>query len=86
MKSKLKLSIEDLAVDSFDAGEDDAFRRGTVHGHGWSDSTCYERACECSGDTEYDVSCGTCNAREETCDPGCVTYLNCYTNGDYPGC
>jgi hypothetical protein len=34
MESTLKLSIEDLAVDSFDAGEDDAFRRGTVQGHG----------------------------------------------------
>jgi hypothetical protein len=86
MESKLRLSVEDLAVETFDAGEEDASRRGTVRGYGWSDSTCYERICECAAETEYDVSCGTCGGHGDTCDPGCVTYLNCYTNANYPGC
>ncbi|HEU4882309.1 MAG TPA: hypothetical protein VFT45_08695 [Longimicrobium sp.] len=86
MAKKLRLSMDDLAVESFDTGHEDVFRRGTVHGHALSDSTCVERICRCSDESGYDVSCGTCNARGETCDPGCETYLNCYTNVNYPGC
>jgi hypothetical protein len=86
MAKKLRLSIRDLAVESFQTGDEDASRRGTVRGYALSDSTCVERICECAPETDYDVSCGTCNARGETCDPGCETYLNCYTNDFYPGC
>jgi hypothetical protein len=81
-----KLKLEDLAVESFDTSSEEV-ARGTVYGNGGrSDSTCDQRVCECTGDTEWDVSCGTCRYDEDTCYAGCVTYLNCPTNVNYPGC
>jgi hypothetical protein len=83
--NKLKLTVEELCVESFETGDTDALQRGTVHANA-SDSTCDQRVCECTGDTEWDVSCGTCHYDEDTCYAGCVTYLNCPTNVNYPGC
>lgn len=81
-----KLKLEDLAVESFDTSSEEV-ARGTVYGNsGRSDSTCDQRVCECTGETEWDVSCGTCRYDEDTCYNGCVTYLNCPTNPAYPGC
>ncbi len=82
---KLKLTVDDLHVESFQTGDDDALRRGTVRGHA-SDSTCYERVCGCAPETDWDVSCGTCNVVEDTCYNTCPTHLNCPTSPGYEGC
>ncbi|HEX6038207.1 hypothetical protein [Longimicrobium sp.] len=82
---KLRLSLDELTVDSFQTGDDEALQRGTVHGNA-SDSTCFQRICECREPSEYNQSCGTCDYDEDTCYYGCATYLNCPTNQYYPGC
>lgn len=82
---KLKLTVEALEVESFQTNDQDEFQRGTVHGNA-SDSTCDQRICECTGETEWDVSCGTCNVMEHTCANTCPTHFNCPTRYYYPGC
>ena len=82
---KLKLTVEELAVESFRTGDDDALNRGTVHGNA-SDSTCDARRCECAADTEWDITCGTCNILVETCANTCPTHFNCPTSPGYQGC
>jgi hypothetical protein len=82
--AKLKLVIEELAVESFEAlGEKSGL--GTVLANS-GDSTCDDRICECTGETEWNVSCGSCLTPENTCDAGCGTQHNCPTNVAYPGC
>lgn len=85
MKNKLKLTIDELQVESFQTADADAMQRGTVQGHA-SDSTCDQRKCLCMNDTEWDVSCGSCGADGETCINTCRTHLNCPTAYYYPGC
>jgi hypothetical protein len=82
---KLKLTVEELTVESFQTGDDDALNRGTVHGNA-SDSTCIERRCGCDNDTEWDITCGSCRPLEETCVNTCPTHFNCPTAYYYPGC
>ncbi|HEY0020667.1 MAG TPA: hypothetical protein VGC13_30490 [Longimicrobium sp.] len=82
---KLKLTVDELHVESFRTDDEEAFPRGTVHGNA-SDSTCMQRICECSGDTDWDVSCGTCNAVEYTCYNTCPSHFNCPTAAGYQGC
>jgi hypothetical protein len=58
---KLSLDLDQLAVDSFDTVGDAAHRAGTVRGHGFTDTTCAQRVCDCptgSGDT-CDDACNT---------------------------
>ena len=82
---KLKLTVDELCVESFPTGETDVLQRGTVRGNG-SDSTCDQRVCTCHEDTEWDVSCGSCRPGAETCMNTCPTHLNCPTAYYYPGC
>jgi hypothetical protein len=70
MRSKLKLNLDQLAVDSFDTSEA-ATPKGTVFGE---QCTCYTN-CTCPGcptcDHTCDASCnGTC-AGQYTCDASC---------------
>lgn len=80
---KLGLNIDDLAVESFQTTTA-AEARGTVVGHGVSETTCFQRICDCpsgsgwtcepsqNGTCEFtcDASCnGTC---EDTCADGCT--------------
>lgn len=61
---KLKLDLDQLAVDTFDT-EAPPVRKGTVYGE---QCTCYT-ACTCPGCPTCDVSCnGTCAG---TCDASC---------------
>ena len=61
---KLKLDLDQLAVDTFDTEAPPA-RQGTVYGE---QCTCYT-ACTCPGCPTCDVSCnGTCGG---TCDASC---------------
>ena len=63
---KLRLRIEDLAVDSFQAAPERAGGRGTVRGNASDPNTCYPVICY-SGEP----SClGTCPP-EETCGLSC---------------
>ena len=76
---KLRLTLEDLSVESFSTAVRPA-REGTVGGHDLSDSTCHQKLCTCdtmAGHTcegTCDASCnGTCVAScDGTCD-GCVS-------------
>jgi hypothetical protein len=82
---KLKLSLDELRVDSFRTDEQDAEQRGTVRGNA-SDSTCLERVCTCQEETKWDITCGSCLMDGETCYNTCRTYWNCPTAYYYPGC
>lgn len=63
---KLRLRIEDLAVDSFQAAPGRSDARGTIRGNGSDPNTCYPVICA-SGE----ASClGTCPP-EETCGLSC---------------
>ncbi|HLM68605.1 MAG TPA: hypothetical protein VK358_13795 [Longimicrobium sp.] len=76
MRSKLKLNLEQLTVDSFDtsAGEKP---RGTVFGE---QCTCYTN-CTCPGCPTCDASCnGTCGG---TCAASCNGTCNCPGTYDY---
>jgi len=68
---KLSLDLDQLAVDSFETVGDAARRAGTVRGHGFTDTTCAQRICDCptgSGDTCDDM----CNTGDcPTADFGC---------------
>lgn len=64
MQTKLKLNLEDLAVDSFDTTRP-AQKQGTVFGE---QCTC-PTACTCPGCPTCDASCnGTCGG---TCEASC---------------
>ncbi len=77
MQSKLKLNLEDLAVDSFDTMRP-AQKDGTVFGE---QCTCYTN-CTCPGCPTCDASCnGTCGA---TCNGQATCYATCaHTCDDY---
>jgi hypothetical protein len=79
MRSKLKLNLDELMVDSFDTTKP-AAKQGTVFGE---QCTCYTN-CTCPGCPTCDASCnGTCGA---TCDASCYgtcgDYTCAYTCGD----
>lgn len=80
---KLKLTFDALNVESFETVDKDLDQRGTVRGNA-SDSTCVERLCGCGGETEWDITCGTC--RGDTCYNTCPTHFNCPTAAGYQGC
>ena len=76
MRSKLKLDLETLAVDSFDTANETA-ENGTVFGE---QCTCWTN-CTCPGCPSCDASCGgTCDA---SCNGTCYeqTCANCGTGG-----
>jgi hypothetical protein len=79
MKSKLKLNLDDLSVDSFDTTLREK-ARGTVFGE---QCTCYTN-CTCPGCPTCDASCnGTCAGTcENTCANTCddATCLRCGTD------
>jgi len=78
---KLNLSVDDLAVESFETVEKEAEEQGTVFGHGASDSTCIQRICTCTNgmNTACDYTCATCINE-------CATDAGCFTQVGYPGC
>jgi hypothetical protein len=93
--SKMRLSLEDLTVESFDATPVDALRRGTVRGHQAETATCFNTLCGTCYTVEYfcgkseDGSCdgSLCNG---SCGPGmCPETYNatcphdCRTQGVY---
>ena len=91
MRTKLKLNLDQLAVDSFDTTRP-AARAGTVFGE---ECTC-QTACTCPGcPTCYESCNGTCGdtcaytCDDDTCayscDGGCATVLftNCWKCGDW---
>lgn len=64
MRTKLKLNLDELAVDSFDTTKNEA-KTGTVFGE---QCTCYTN-CSCPGCPTCDASCnGSC---DYTCDVSC---------------
>jgi len=91
MRSKLKLNMEDLAVDSFDTTLREK-TEGTVFGE---ECTC-DTACTCPGCPSCYESCnGTCDdtcaytCDDDTCayscDGACATirFTNCWKCGDW---
>ena len=81
MRSKLKLDLETLAVDSFDTANDTA-KNGTVFGEQctcWTNCTCPgcpscdHTAC---GQASCDGTCDTCNTCQNTCQASCG--LTCF--------
>jgi hypothetical protein len=84
MRTKLKLNLDQLAVDSFDTTTP-AAKAGTVFGE---QCTCYTN-CTCPGCPTCDASCnGTCGAScNGTCGDSCdwtCNYTDCACNSDYP--
>jgi hypothetical protein len=74
MRTKLKLNLEELTVDSFDTA-DRAAENGTVFAE---QCTCWTN-CTCPGCPTCDASCnGTC-AGQYTCDASCNGTCNCGT-------
>jgi hypothetical protein len=85
MRTKLKLNLDELTVDSFDTTKNEA-KTGTVFGE---QCTCYTN-CTCPGCYTCDASCnGTCNAScNGTCDVSCngdcnTQYDTCRFNCGY---
>jgi hypothetical protein len=76
MRTKLKLNLDQLAVDSFDTSRP-AQKEGTVFGE---QCTCYTN-CTCPGCPTCDASCeGTCNTCGASCyqtDCGCEPAGTC---------
>ncbi|HEX2081653.1 MAG TPA: hypothetical protein VHG08_28375 [Longimicrobium sp.] len=75
MRNKLKLDLDQLAVDSFDT-EARATPKGTVFGE---QCTCYTN-CTCPGCPTCDASCnGTCgeNTCQASCNGTCGDTCNC---------
>ncbi|HEX8317077.1 hypothetical protein [Longimicrobium sp.] len=86
MRTKLKLNLDELTVDSFDTTKNEA-KTGTVFGE---QCTCYTN-CTCPGCPTCDASCnGTCDAScNGTCDASCngTYYENtCVCNDTYDTC
>ena len=74
MRSKLKLNLDQLTVDSFNTSGAEK-PKGTVFGE---QCTCYTN-CTCPGCPTCDASCnGTCDAScNGTCDASCNGTCNC---------
>lgn len=64
MKSKLKLNLDALEVETF-APDAHGRERGTVMGRACSDATCYQLRCDITWDGP-----GTCEATEVNCSGG----------------
>ncbi len=76
MRNKLRLQLEDLAVDSFDTSGAEK-PKGTVFGE---QCTCYTN-CTCPGCPTCDASCngtcaGSCNSCVESCHYDCASAAN----------
>ncbi len=75
---KLRLSLDDISVDSFPTSSL-VNRTGTVAGHGMSDTTCFQVICDCPtgsghGCVTDEPSCnGTCDA---SCNGTCAASCN----------
>lgn len=68
--NKLRLSLEDIAVESFVTLPQRA-SRGTVAGHDVSDTTCQQIICDCPTNG-YEHTCNTCgNSCNGTCEASC---------------
>lgn len=84
---KLKLSLEDLQVDSFHATSA-ASARGTVPGHNWTqyaDESCFE-SCNGSCNHTCPASCyGGCGSGA-TCGGTCGASCGCPPGTDYTAC
>ncbi|WP_420128328.1 hypothetical protein [Longimicrobium sp.] len=82
MQAKLKLNLEDLAVDSFDTMRP-APKKGTVFGE---QCTCYTQ-CTCPGCPTCDASCnGTCGGTcEASCNGTCGGTCEASCNGTCAG-
>lgn len=96
---KLKLDLDQLAVESFDTNPSDSARRGTVQGFVPTPAatcfitcpTCYNTCASCGG--TCDNSCGgTCYCSGYTCGGSCggtcneVTCVTCHTNCEQDSC
>jgi hypothetical protein len=85
MRTKLKLNLDQLSVDSFDTTKP-AAKAGTVFGE---QCTCYTN-CTCPGCYTCDASCnGTCDAScNGTCDASCngTCYETCACGTRYDTC
>jgi hypothetical protein len=81
--NKLKLHLEDLAVESFDTTRPEK-AKGTVFGE---QCTCYTN-CTCPGCPTCDASCnGTCDAScNGTCNASCNGSCNCTYEHMCQGC
>jgi hypothetical protein len=76
---KLNLSLEDLAVESFETTAADADRRGTVHGAQASDTTCQQIICDCPTNGRECISnpCGTDDCTVAiTCGDSCTFFCS----------
>jgi hypothetical protein len=84
---KLKLSLEDLQVDSFNVTPD-ASARGTVPGHNWTeyaDESCFE-SCNGSCNQTCPLSCyGGCGSGA-SCGGTCGASCGCPPNTDDTAC
>jgi hypothetical protein len=71
---KLRLSLEDIAVDSFSTVAPQ-MRRGTVPAHG-SESTCFQIICTCGDPTDGytcpDSCANSCDGTCNSCNGSCV--------------
>jgi len=68
---KLSLDLDQLAVESFDTATARA-PRGTVRGNDISDTTCYQRLCECQSAFTCDTDCNQNTCGGDTCGDSCV--------------
>ncbi|HEU0012332.1 MAG TPA: hypothetical protein VFQ45_01540 [Longimicrobium sp.] len=83
MRSKLRLDLDQLHVESFDTHPGEAQRRGTVHGHQQYCYYCCCYPCCCGGGTAH-TACGqyTCAAScNGTCDASCNGTCDASCNG-----
>jgi hypothetical protein len=81
---KLKLSLDDLRVDSFHATDAEG-RRGTVPAHAWTeyaDESCFQ---SCNGGCTVSGPCGGCGG-SYSCGGTCWNSCNCPPNTDYTAC
>ena len=83
---KIRLEIEELAVESFDTAGQGAERRGTVHGNsaysGWETCFTCQGTCQSGCGQTYQGTCArdaTCGGMDNTCDG----YQTCGVWGGY---
>ena len=83
--AKLKLSLDELQVDSFHATAL-ADRRGTVPAHShtqYADESCFQ---SCNGGCTDDPSCYVACGSGATCNNTCHNTCGCPANTDYTAC
>ena len=82
---KLKLALEDLAVDSF-ATDAPVHEHGTVHGEiisrvcSGGENTCEGPTCGGTAEDTCALSCDTCDHYRCPTGDECTIYLNCMSN------